>query len=81
MTNFFNFKSNTFSEKEKSIRLDKQKQIFYNLLAERTGEIEKLHHSVNFQKWIYQFKGLTKDIDFNGFIDAETLLDEKILKK
>ena len=34
-------KSNAFAEKEKkSIPLDKQKEIFYNLFAERTGEIE-----------------------------------------
>ena len=35
-------KSNAFAEKEeKSIPLDKQKEIFYNLVAERTGEIAK----------------------------------------
>ena len=33
-------KSNTFFEKEKSIPLDKQKEIFYNLVAENgTGEM------------------------------------------
>ena len=39
-----------FLKKKKSIPLDKQKEIFYiyNLVAERTGEIEKLHNSVNF---------------------------------
>ena len=43
---------------------------------EKTGEIEKLHNSVNFQNLIYHFKGPTKDIDFNDFIDAETLFDD-----
>ena len=39
-----------FSEKEeKSILLEKQKNI-YNLAAERTGEIEKLHSTGNFKK-------------------------------
>ena len=44
---------------------------------ERTGEIEKLHNSVNFQNLIYHFKGRTKDIDeFNEFIDAEKLFHD-----
>ena len=63
-----------FAEKEEiSISLDKLKEIFYNRFAERTGEIEKLHNSDNFQNFIYNFTGSTKDIDFNDFIDAETL--------
>ena len=44
-----------------------KKEIFYNLAAERTGEIEKLHNSVNFQNLIYHF--------ICDFIDAETLFD------
>ena len=48
---------------------------------ERTGEIEKLHNSVQFPKLIYHFKGPTKDIDFNDFIDAETLFDDIKSKK
>ena len=36
-------KSNAFTEKEKSITMNKQKEIFYNLIAERTGKIEKLY--------------------------------------
>ena len=54
-------KPNAFPEKEKSIRLDKEKEIFYNLVAEKgTGEIKKLHNSVNFQNLIYHYKGSTK---------------------
>ena len=45
----------------------------------RTGELEKLHNSVNFQNFIYHFKGPTKD--FNDFIDAETLFDDIKSKK
>ena len=49
-------KYNAFAEKEeKSIPLEKQKEMFFNLVAERTGEIEKLHNSVNFQNLIYHF--------------------------
>ena len=49
---------------------------------ERTGEIEKLHNSVNFQNLIYHFKGRTKDIDeFNEFIDAEKLFHDIKSKK
>ena len=42
-------------------------KVFYKLVAERTGDIQKLHNSVNFP---------TKDIDFSDFIDAETLFDD-----
>ena len=42
-----------FSEKGKGIPLDKQKEIFYNLVSEKNGE--KLHNSVNFQNLIYHF--------------------------
>ena len=42
-------------KKKKSLPLDKQKQIFYKLVTERTGEIEKLH-SVNFQNLIYTLR-------------------------
>ena len=63
-------------KRKKSIPLDKQKEIFYNLVAERTGEIEKLHNSVDFQNLIYHFKGATEDIYFNDLIDAETLFDD-----
>ena len=34
-------KFNAFSEKEKIVPLNKQKEVFYNLVAERTGKIEK----------------------------------------
>ena len=68
-------KSNVFTEK--SIPLDNQKGIFHNLVAERTGKIEKLYDSFNFQNLIYHFKVPTKDIDFNNFIDAETLFDDQ----
>ena len=47
----------------------------------RTGESEKLFNSVNFKDLIYHFKGPTKDIDFNNFIDAETVFDDTKLKK
>ena len=53
-------KSNAFTEKEKSIPLNKEKEIFYNFVAERTEEIEKLHNSVNFQNLVYHFKGSLK---------------------
>ena len=75
-------RSNAFAEKEKQIMLlDKQKEIFYNFAAERTGEIEKLHNSVTFQNLVYHYKGPIKDIDFNDFIEAETLFDNIKSKK
>ena len=46
--------SNAFSEKGKGIPFDKQKEILYNLVSEKTEE--KLHNSVNFQNLIYHFK-------------------------
>ena len=48
--------------KKKSIPLDKQIEIFYNLVVKTTGEIEKLYNSVHFQNLIYHFKSPTKDI-------------------
>ena len=73
-------KANAFPEKEKSILFDK-KGLFYNFVAERTEEIEKLHNSVNCQDLIYHLKSPTKDIAFNNFIDAETLFDDIKSKK
>ena len=66
-------KFNAFSEKEsvpfdkeeRSILLEKQKEVFYKLVAEGTGEIGKLHNSVNFDSLIYYFTCSTKDINFN----------------
>ena len=71
-------KSNAFAEKkkEKSMPLDNQKEIFYNLEVEKTGEIEQLHNKGNFQNLIYHSKGATKDIDITDLIDAETLFDD-----
>ena len=66
-----------FPEKEKSIPLDKQKEIFYNFVAEITEEIEKLCNSITFQNFICHFKGPTKD----DFIDAELFSMIKSLKK
>ena len=70
-------KSNVLTEKEEqSIPLDKQKELSYELVAERTGEIRKLHSIVNFGNLVYHFKGLTKDIDFNNFFDTQTLFHD-----
>ena len=44
-------------------------------------ELEKLHNSVNFQNFIYHFKGPTKGIGFNNFIDVEILCDDIKSKK
>ena len=69
-------------KEKKSIPIDKQKEIFYNLVAERiAGGTEKLHNSFNFQNLIYHFKGPTKDKNFNDFIHAETLFDDIKSKK
>ena len=48
---------------------------------ELTGEIEKLHTSVNFENLICHFIGPTKYIDFSDFIDAGTLFDDVKSKK
>ena len=52
--------------------------MFYNL---EKLELEKLHNSVNFQNFIYHFKGPTKGIDFNNFIDVVILFDNIKSKK
>ena len=62
---FLKKKSIPFDKKEASILLDKQKEIFYKLVAERTKEIEKLQNSTNFENLIYYFKGSTRDIHLN----------------
>ena len=41
--------------KKKYIPIYKQKEIFYNLVEERTGKIEKVRNSNNFQNFIYHF--------------------------
>ena len=53
----------------------------YNSVAERTGEIEKLHNSFNFRNLIYHFEDPNKDIDFNDFINAETYFDDIKFKR
>ena len=63
-------------KKKKSIPLNKQKEIFYNLVAERIEEIKKLRNSINFQNLIDHFKSPTEDVNFNDFIDAEALFDD-----
>ena len=68
-------------EKKKNISLDKENEVFCNIFAERTEEIEKFDNSVNFQILIYNFKGPTKNIDFNDFIDARTHFDDIKSKK
>ena len=61
-------KYNAFSEKEKqSTPLDKQKEILYKLVVERTGEIEKLHISANFQNLVYHLKVPPADRDVNDY--------------
>ena len=60
-------------KKEKSIPFDKQKEIFYKFVPERTEEVKKLCNRVNFENLIYYCKSSTKNINFNYFTDAETL--------
>ena len=43
--------------------------------------MEKLQNSVTFGKLIFCFKGYAKDIDFNDFIDAETLFNDIKFKR
>ena len=75
-------KYNAFSEREKqSTPLDKQKEILYKLVAERTGEIEKLHSSANFQNLVYHLKVPPADRDVNDFIDADTIFGDIKSKK
>ena len=51
--------------------LANKKEIFYNLVVERTREIEKLYNKANFQNLIYHFNGPTKEINFHDCNDAE----------
>ena len=47
-------------KKKKSIPYDKQKEIFYKFVPERTEEMKKLRNRVNFENLIYYCKGSTK---------------------
>ena len=57
--------------KKKKYATWQAKKIFYNLVAERTEKIEKLHNGVNLENLVYHFNSPTKNIDFNDFIYAE----------
>ena len=70
-----------FLKMKKIYHLISKKETFYNPVAERTGEIENLHNSVNFHNLVYHFKGPIKNINFNDFIDIETLFDDIKSKK
>ena len=54
---------------KKNIPLDNHKEIFYNLVAERNGKVEKLHNPVNSQNLMYHFVSWC-------IIDIETLFDD-----
>ena len=55
----------------------------YSIILFRKGveKLKKLHSTVNLQNWIYHFKGPTKNIDFNGFINDETFFFDDIKSK
>ena len=67
-------------KEEQSMPPDKQKEILYKLAVEKAGEIEQLYNNVDFENLICHFKGPTKVIDFNDFIYAGTLINEKSIK-
>ena len=67
--------------KKKSIPLENQKEIFCNVIVERTGQFEKSHNSVTFQNLVYHFKGPTRNTDFNDFIYPEILSNDVKSKK
>ena len=67
--------------KKQQLSANKQKEIFYKLVPENREEIEKLHNCVNFENLVYHFKGSTKDIDINDFIDAEALFADIMFKR
>ena len=68
-------KSNGFVEKD-SLSRSKQKEIFYNLIAEGTNTIDKLHNGTDFNNLTYSHKGSTADVNCNNFVDAITFFDE-----
>ena len=37
--------------------------------------MNQLHHADEFNKLIYHYKGLTKDVDFSNYNDAKSLFD------
>ena len=51
-----------FDEKEQSMPLDKQKEIFYKLVAGKTEDIEKLCISINFQNLLFYFLRVPRKI-------------------
>ena len=61
--------------KNKLYHLISKKKSSINLLRKKLEKL-KVHNSVNLEKLIYDFKGSIKDIDCNGFIDFETLLND-----
>ena len=68
-------------KKKKVYPLIRKKEKIYNLVAERTGKIEKIHNNVNFQNLVYQFKGPSKNVDFVDITDAASLFNDKRSKK
>ena len=63
-----------FLEKKKIYHLISKKK--YSIIILRKNWKNWKLHSGNYQNLIYHFKGPTKDIDFNDFIDVETLFDD-----
>ena len=62
--------------KNVSLPLDKQKEVFHKLVAERMETIEKLNNSIVISNLTYHYKSLAANVDCNNFIDAATIFNE-----
>ena len=58
-----------------NLTTDKQREIFNELIKERTKAMTKLHSAVEFDNLLYHYKGPTKDKDFSMHNDAKSLFD------
>ena len=61
--------------KKGSLPINKQREIFNELVEKRKETMRELHNSVIFDSLLYHYKGSTKDKDFNTYNDTKSLFD------
>ena len=67
-------KLSEYNDIEKNQSTNSEKiEIFNELIGKK--RMNQLHHADEFNKLIYHYKGLTKDVDFSNYNDAKSLFD------
>ena len=61
--------------KKYNLSINKQREIFDNLIKERRETMHELHSSVKFDNLLYHYKGPTEDKDFSMYNNAKSLFD------